>query len=378
MRDKDALLRLLDLCTARLVVNDGREVGTGFFVGPGYLLTCAHVVSAGRESGGKIEVEWNKVSYLATIEQITDKTYPDLALVKVSAITGHPCVYLFSEILHNDECYTYGYPREYVNGDPLTFRYIGPTGAPQVLHTFNMGNLRPGFSGSPLLNIRTGAICGVVKRTSGENTLLGGRAVPIEQAFQIFPLLKALQELSHRQDARWAECLTSQQCQANGLSKLNVTIEKQAVEIFFSYHDNKKDLGIFKALENQLVMLRRNKVIDAWHKDQLMSGEEIEDETMRHLDTARVICLLVSPDYVADDTLYEAHVTRAMERRAKDGVTIIPILVRPTAGWEDTSFGKLRPLPLNKLPMDQWKSLDDVSAHVALEIRKIAEKIRSA
>lgn len=379
MQDRDALLRLLDRCTVRLVIDSGREVGTGFFVAPGLLLTCAHVLNGAADGSGTIEVEWDGQKSSAALEQITDKTYPDLALLKTSAITNHPCVYLSPEVSLDDQLYTYGYPKAYIHGDPLTFKYISPTGAPQTLLTFSLGNLRPGFSGGPLLNLRTGAVCGITKRTAGENTLLGGRGVPIIQALQAFPQLKTLQEQYHRQHSQWAEHLTSQQLQISGLDKFSISPVPKAIEIFFSYHDNGQDQEMLKALEKQLVVLRRKGVINAWHKGRLMINDEVEVEIRRHLDAAQIICLMISPDYIADDELYERHVTRAMERRENEGVIVIPILVRQTSNWtgDDTPFGRLMPLPRNKIPMNQWKDLDEVSAEVAGEIRRTVEDLRS-
>src|SRR5262245_34980271 len=52
-RDKatgtDRLLQLLQRCTVR--IDAGDEQGTGFFVAPGLLLTCDHVVCDAREQG---------------------------------------------------------------------------------------------------------------------------------------------------------------------------------------------------------------------------------------------------------------------------------------------------------------------------------------
>src|SRR5690348_335693 len=118
MQDRDALLRLLDRCTVRLVIDGGREVGTGFFVAPGLLLTCAHVLNGAADGSGTIEVEWDRQKSSAALEQITDKTYPDLALLKTSAITNHPCAYLSPEVSLDDQLYTYGYPKAYIHGDP--------------------------------------------------------------------------------------------------------------------------------------------------------------------------------------------------------------------------------------------------------------------
>ena len=40
--------------------------------------------------------------------------------------------------------------------------------------------VRPGASGAPLLNIATGAICGLVKSSRGRAEAMGGRAIPVD------------------------------------------------------------------------------------------------------------------------------------------------------------------------------------------------------
>src|SRR5260370_18942071 len=121
------------------------ESGTGFFVAPGYLLTCAHVVVGASQGQGTIKIAWNRQKYPASIEQITDTTYPDLALLKIEGISGHPCVYLAADVQMKDDLYTYGYPQGLTNGDSILSKYIGPTGEPQVLLTLAWSNVRPGF-----------------------------------------------------------------------------------------------------------------------------------------------------------------------------------------------------------------------------------------
>lgn len=371
-QDRDALSHLLSRCTARLMVNGSAgETGTGFFVAPGHLLTCAHVVKTSKEQG-TIAVLWNGKTYPATIQQITDESYPDLALLKIDGTLDHPCVYLFDEIHLNDDLYTYGHPPRYPAGDSIISRYVGPTGAPQVLLTFTESNVRPGFSGSPLLNLRTGAVVGLVKLTTGENTLLGGRGIPITQALQAFPQIKDLQEQFHRENHEWARRLTPQQSQTNGLGKL--APQTEAVTLFFSYHENKKDLKWVEELRKHLIMLQRNGVIDAWHIGQVALGEDLENLAAQRLNSAQIILLLVSPDYIFDDTLYNNHVKRAMERRAAGEAAVVPILVRPTNGWKDTPFGGLQAAPSHKQPLSLWPDKDQAAMTVA---REIADLVKS-
>ena len=373
MQYKDALPYLLSRCTARLVVNSGAEYGTGCFVAPGYLITCAHVVNEAYQDHGRIDALWDGQKYAATIEKITSQAYPDLALLKIDGISDHPCAYLYGAISLGNNLYTYGYPADFSQGEPATFAYEGQHEGEYDLLKLKLGNVKPGFSGSPLLNLHTGAVCGVVKRTIGEDSLLGGRAVPISHVLEAFPEIKALQEQFHSQDSRWADCLTLQQRQVNGLNKLLSSSQHGAVEIFFSYHE--KDRKWLDALELQLALLQRNGAIDAWHTGKLAANTETETETLKHLDSARIICLLVSPNYIANTKLYTEHVDRAMKRREIDGTIIIPILTRPTTGWKDTSFGGLLTIPRNGVPMSKWSDRDEVSMVVADEIKRAAEAL---
>lgn len=372
--DKDTLTYLLSRCTAKIEVNGGIESGTGFFVAPRSLLTCAHVVSAASRGQGTIKVVWNGQKYPAHLVQMTDHVYPDLALLNIEGASSTPCVYLGTDVQVTDDLYTYGYPQGPTNGDSIISRYSGPTGEPEVLLTLAWSNVRPGLSGSPLLNLRTGAVCGLVKRTMGEDTLLGGRGVPIARAFETFPDLKMWQEQFHSQDKQWVGSLTPQQREANGLEKL--AFEQKAVTLFFSYHDNPKDRAWVEKLQKQFIIWQRKGVIHAWHLGELEVGEAWEELSTQRLNSSQVILLLVSPDYTNDDHLYNLHVKRAMERRATRDATVIPILVRPTAGLDMMPFASLKPTPSNGKPMSQWADDDLASMTVAQEIIRVVESIR--
>lgn len=378
MQNKDTLSYLLARCTARLVVSTRNmtEIGTGFFVGPGYLLTCAHVVGTVSQRQGTIEVTWNRQTYTATIEQITDEHYPDLALLKVDGIPSHPCVYLYDDVQLKDDFYTYGYPSKQPGGDSIISRYIGPTGNPESLLTFDESNVRPGFSGSPLLNLRTGAVCGVVESTMKEYTPLGGRGVPIAHALEAFPTLQSMQQQFHGQDQQWANSLTPQQRQVNRLGKL--VSQSEPVTLFFSYAPNKPDTKMLKELEKHLSLLRREKIIDTWYEGKTIPGpgEEPAEQVMQHIQSSQVILLLISPDYIADDTLYDIHIRTAMARHTSKEATVIPIYLRFIDNWEAMPFHELLVLPRSKKPIDDWDNKDKVFAEIAGEIRESVYSLR--
>jgi len=72
---------------------------------------------------------------------------------------------------------------------------------------FKFGEARPGFSGAPLLNRRTGAVCGVMVLTRGESTLMGGRGIPTSVVLEQFKELVTLQKEFHSKDRQWYDLL---------------------------------------------------------------------------------------------------------------------------------------------------------------------------
>jgi Trypsin-like peptidase domain len=196
---------LLQQCTVKLTLPGRMGWGTGFFVAPKWILTCAHVVQ--EVQGQPVQVWWQKQENWgqAVVEQLLPDPY-DLALLRVTlpADAKSPCVYLDEMIQSRDPLYLFGYPdQDFPNGCPVTFNCEGLTGDEPALIKFASGQVRPGMSGSPLLNQRTGKVCGVVKFTRDRSIDLGGGAIPTRVILEQFPQLRELQQQFHQRDHRW-------------------------------------------------------------------------------------------------------------------------------------------------------------------------------
>jgi Trypsin-like peptidase domain len=207
-----ALDEWLRRCTVR--VESGSGHGTGFFVALGRVLPCAHVVEDAHKKTTPVKVyyAWQDRQYLADIVTCLPTPYPDLAVLRVE-IQDHPCVYLHAEADLRDHLYTYGYTDDYPDGDSATFEYEGPAGEEAQLLKLKIGQARPGLSGAPLLNLRTGGVCGIVKSTRDRSLDLGGRAVPISVILAHLSDLAAWQQTFHAHDPRWVDSLSPQQRQ---------------------------------------------------------------------------------------------------------------------------------------------------------------------
>jgi eukaryotic-like serine/threonine-protein kinase len=206
--DKSRLYDQLVRCTVRLTVPGVRCQGTGFFVAPGRLLTCAHVVEAAWPDKA-VEVHWAGRTIPGQIERehYRPKPGPDLALLRIEMV-DHPCVLLHEAYTLGDEMLAFGYPIGSTIGDPVTLvsedwqrdREASPD---QPHLKLKEGQVQPGLSGAPLLNRRTGGVCGVVRLSRDRASDLGGRALPTSLVHEQYDFLKGLQRAFHNRDRTW-------------------------------------------------------------------------------------------------------------------------------------------------------------------------------
>jgi nucleoside phosphorylase len=142
-------------------------------------------------------------------------------------------------------------------------------------------------------------------------------------------------------------------------------------EIFYSYAEEDKQL--VQRLQKQLVILKRRGLITDWYGDKIAAGGELA-EHIKHLDTARIILLLISPDFVASEHHYKVEVARAMERKQAKQAIVIPVLLRPTDDWQDAIFGGLQAIPRGNRAVTEYRDLDTAFRDVAKEIREVVEE----
>ncbi len=148
------------------------------------------------------------------------------------------------------------------------------------------------------------------------------------------------------------------------------------VEIFICYA--RKDRAFLDELKSHLTLLQRQGHILVWHDGDISAGKEWEREIEKYLDTAQIILLLISPDFLASDYCYRKEMKRAMQRHEHSEARVIPIILRPVH-WEDAPFGKLQALPLNGKPVTDayWHSRDEVFYEVTSGIQKVVEELSS-
>jgi hypothetical protein len=146
----------------------------------------------------------------------------------------------------------------------------------------------------------------------------------------------------------------------------------QPVEVFYSYAHADEDFRV--ELVKHLRLLERQGVISGWHDRNISAGTEWKDAIDNHLESAGIILLLISADFLASDYCYELEMARAMERHTKGTARVIPIILRK-CDWSDAPFGKLQALPKNGKPVKSWADQDEAFTDIVKGIRKVIAEL---
>ena len=210
----EALERLLVAATVRIqgfpsAPSNGPDPaaeawGSGFFVAPGWVLTCAHVLS--RMEGD--ERVWQGAAPIGIVHDGTVLRgevavalpgdvrpparglwpWPDLALIRVADPPPHPCVRLSERVPARQTPLSFcGTAPVYRDHDQIWSQYctcVGRVGDPETgeVSIRISGEVPHGVSGGPLANPGRAGVCGVVTATRADSRPqpdTGGLATPV-------------------------------------------------------------------------------------------------------------------------------------------------------------------------------------------------------
>jgi hypothetical protein len=146
------------------------------------------------------------------------------------------------------------------------------------------------------------------------------------------------------------------------------------INIFFCYA--REDEVLLNKLKTHLRPLQRQGLIDVWYDRDISAGTEWEQEINQHLNSAQIVLLLVSPDFMDSDYCYSIEMKQALERHDRGKAKVIPVILRPVY-WHGEPLGKLQALPTDGKPVrgPDWHDLDSALYDVTAGIRKVVEQL---
>lgn len=218
----EMLENLLRACTVWVSsLGSDTTSGAGFFVAPGKVLTCAHVIDG--VGWDELSIRWEQDGREPATFRVTSPPrvlpgggrpitalapdYPDIAVLEVDAPAGHPCVRLETGLPgQDDELQAYGYAEEgaNVNFTPVVLGYRGMYGhEPAAFLDLRLDTVTAGMSGAALLNRRTRAVCGIIVATRNPERADGALAVPCQSVAEDLDDVLAANRVFHERDIAW-------------------------------------------------------------------------------------------------------------------------------------------------------------------------------
>ena len=103
--------------------------------------------------------------------------------------------------------------------------------------------------------------------------------------------------------------------------------QNHSPKVFISY--SHKDVAWKERLQSHLAVLEIQGLLSVWEDRQIALGDAWYPEIEQALNTADVAILLISADFLTSKFILEKEVPRLLERREREGIRVIPLVLKP-------------------------------------------------
>jgi len=147
-----------------------------------------------------------------------------------------------------------------------------------------------------------------------------------------------------------------------------------SVEIFCSYSHARPDEALRVAFAKSMSVWVRQKIVQIWHDGRNLAGDNWALNIDEHLNSADIVVLLVSPDFLSSDFCMEKEMARALERMQNKETLVVPIIVRPCS-WTETPLAGIQALPDKGKPVTLWTHRDLAWQNIAESLARRAREV---
>lgn len=147
-------------------------------------------------------------------------------------------------------------------------------------------------------------------------------------------------------------------------------LSPQRLRVFLSY--SHADRLLVKKFRTFLTQLKRERLIEIWHDDEIPPGAEFDREIIAKLSASDVVLLLISADYLASKYCYTREMRTALHRHKSGQALVIPVILRPS-DWLRSPVAGLSALPTDGKPVTLWANRELAFLDIVTQLRRLVQ-----
>lgn len=175
-----------------------------------------------------------------------------------------------------------------------------------------------------------------------------------------------------------AAAVTSEALTKRNVEEVTIIKEKEKMEkkhsIFISYsHEDSEWLS--KVLKCLKPLQRYYDNVDSWSDKKIMASDVWKEEIDKALQRATIAILLISSDFEASDFIANEELQPLLDKAEGDGTKIMPLIVRPSAFFEECGLSKYQAVNDPQKPLSGMTEYEQEMALVDM-VKTIKEIIK--
>lgn len=147
------------------------------------------------------------------------------------------------------------------------------------------------------------------------------------------------------------------------------------LKVFISY--SHLDRKMCKRFLVHLTPLKDEGLIAPWTDRLISAGADWASAIDANLNSANIVLLLVSPDFLASDYCKGVEMERALVRDQSGEARVVPVILK-VCDWKTSRFAKLQATPADGKPVGDWQSWDHGFDDVISTLRKLITELTAS
>jgi hypothetical protein len=134
-----------------------------------------------------------------------------------------------------------------------------------------------------------------------------------------------------------------------GTTRNKSTPAKTPIKVFISY--SHKDTNLKDEFMDMLEGLERQKVIKVWHDREIEPGDNWYRAIRSAMRNCDIAIILISQSFLNSEFIAKEEVPNLLARRKRQGMRVVPIILRPCLWKDDPVLSKIQALPRDGKPI---------------------------